>query len=283
MPHGSFSCTVDVTAQASDPDGDPLTYSWSGCATGNTPKAVCTIADPGTVMATVMVDDGHGHRVSASGSAEGDREPEKAAPSVAVVFATGDECTPSPGRPCVLDVLAQAVDPDGDPLHYSWSGCAAGNGERARCTVAAPGEATATVTVDDGQGHAVSESATGRGVNRLPDVSIGYVAAVGGEIDLLGNVVDPEDGSLCGAQYCGSVATTGACGTASLACSCLAGLEVRVTRAGAAGTCSIAIEVKDKWGAVGRPVITIDVATLQVLSHASPEAAATRVPRAAPR
>jgi hypothetical protein len=281
MPHGSFSCALDVVAQASDSDGDALTYSWSGCATGDASKAVCTIKDPGTATATVAVDDGHGHHVTASASAEGEREPENAAPSVAVVFPAGNQCTPSPGTPCVLDVAAQALDPDDDPLTYSWSGCATGNTERARCRVASPGEATATVTVDDGQGHAVSESATGTGVNRLPDVSIGHVDAVGGEIDLLGTVVDPEDGSLCGAQYCGGVATTGACGTASLACSCLAGLEVRVTRAAASGACSIAIEVKDGWGAVGRPTITIDVGTLEIVSHTAP--AVSRKPHAGGR
>jgi hypothetical protein len=124
----------------------------------------------------------------------------------------------------------------------------------------------------------MGRDAAGRGVNRLPDVSFGFVAAVGGEIDLLGNVVDPEDGSLCGAQYCGSVATTGACGTASLACSCLAGLEVRVTRASAAGTCSIAIEVKDNWGAVGRARVMIYVGTLELLSHTGPQPAVTGEP-----
>jgi hypothetical protein len=279
MPHGSFSCALDVVAQASDPDGDPLTYSWSGCAAGDASKAVCTIRDPGAVTATVAVDDGHGHRVTASGSAQVEREAENAAPSVTVVFPSGDECTPSPGRPCVLDVFAQASDPDGDPLQYSWSGCATGNAERAVCSVASPGQVTAAVTVDDGQGHAVSASGLGIGVNRLPDVSIGHVVAVGGEIDLLGTVVDPEDGTLCGAQYCGGVETTGACGTASIACSCLAGLEVRIARAGATGACTVAIEVKDKWGAVGKPSITTDVGTLQILGHTAPEPAASRKPR----
>ena len=146
-----------------------------------------------------------------------------------------------------------------------------------------PGPATATVTVDDHNGHVVHESATGNGVNRLPDVSIGYVVAAGSEIDVLGGVVDPEDGPLCGAQYCGGITTTGACGTASLACSCLGDLEARITRTAAAGTCSITLEVKDKWGAVGRPIVTIDVATLKVLSHTAPPPAATRVPPASSR
>jgi Bacterial Ig domain len=281
MPHGSFSCTLDVVAQASDSDGDSLTYSWSGCATGNTSKAVCTIKDPGKVTATVTVDDGHGHQAAASASGEGDPEPSNNPPSVAVSFPAGAQCTPSPSTPCALDVVAQAVDPDGDPLHYSWSGCATGAGERARCTVVSPGLVTATVTVDDLHAHVVRASATGTGVNRLPDVSVGYVVitATGGEIDVLGGIVDPEDGFLCGAEYCGGLTVAGACGTGFLACSCLADLEARIIRTATAGTCTITFEVKDKWGAVGRPTIAIDVATLKVLSHTSPQALAIQVPQ----
>ena len=47
-------------------------------------------------------------------------------------------------------------------------------------------------------------------------------------------------------------------------CTCLAGLEARIVRTATAGVCSVTFEVKDKWGAVGRPTITFDVATLKV-------------------
>ena len=47
-------------------------------------------------------------------------------------------------------------------------------------------------------------------------------------------------------------------------------LEAFLTRTTAAGTCSITFEVRDKWGAIGRPTVTIDVATLKVLSHSNP-------------
>ena len=175
-PHGSFLCALEVTATASDPDGDALMYAWSGCATGTAATAVCTIKDPGTVAATVAVDDGHGHTVSASAPGEGDSEPNRP-PSVRVVFPAGTQCVLSAGSPCTLDVAAQASDPDGDTLRYSWSGCAGGSSDRAQCTVSAPGPATATVTVDDLHTHVVHASATasGSGTNRLPDVSVGYV------------------------------------------------------------------------------------------------------------
>ena len=282
MPHGSFSCTLEVAAAASDPDGDALTYAWSGCATGSASTAVCTIKDPGVVVATVAVSDGHGHTVSASASGEGEPEPNRP-PSVAVVFPAGTACAPSPGSPCAIEVLAQVTDPDGDALRYSWSGCASGSGERAQCTISAPGPTTATVTVDDLHTHVVRASATasGAGTNRLPDVFVGYIVippAGQGEIDLLGSVVDPDDGSLCGREYCGAISTAGACGSAFLDCTCLAGLEARILRTATTGVCSVTFEVKDKWGAVGRPTITFDVATLKVLSHTSVGAVATQVP-----
>ena len=281
-PHGSVTCALNVSATASDPDGDQLTYTWSGCATGTAATAVCTIKDPGVVSATVAVDDGHGHIVSASAAGRGDREANRQ-PAVTVLFPSGATCTPSPGVPCAIDVVAQASDPDGDALQFSWSGCASGAGDRARCMIATPGPVTATVTVDDRQTPSVraSATATGAGVNRLPDITVGYVvipAAGQGEIDILGTVQDPDDGHLCGAQYCGGAETSGACGTAFLACSCLAELEVRIARTATAGTCSVTLEVKDKWGAVGRPTITFDVATLKVLSHTALSSVASQLP-----
>ena len=100
---------------------------------------------------------------------------------------------------------------------------------------------------------------------------------------MLGNVVDPDDGLLCGRQYCGGISTAGDCGGGFLECTCLAGLEARIIRTATTGTCSVTIEVKDKWGAVGKPTITIDVATLKILSHTSGTGVASRVPAAGRR
>jgi hypothetical protein len=281
-PHGSFSCWLPVSATASDPDGDSLTYTWSGCATGTGAAAVCTVKDPGPVTATVTVDDGHGHAVSAAVSGRGDPGPD-AVPTVRILFPGGDRCTPEPHAPCSLEVVAQAVDANDDALTYRWSGCASGDGARRTCVVTAPGPVSVSVVVEDGRGQTAYASATaiGEGVNGPPDVQIGYVvvpALAPAEIDILGNVIDPDDGLLCGREYCGAASTFGACGPASpvFECTCLAGLEVRLNRAAPTGTCTITIEVKDRWGTVGRPTITIDVETLKILSHTLDSA--SRVP-----
>jgi hypothetical protein len=129
--------------------------------------------------------------------------------------------------------------------------------------------------VDDGHAHSVTASATGEGEpepNLPPSVQVGYIvspAFAPGEIDILGNVIDPEDGFLCGRQYCGGITTAGDCGRASLTCTCLAGLEAIVARTASSGVCSVTLEVRDNRGAVGRPTITFDVATLKVLSLTS--------------
>jgi hypothetical protein len=197
---------------------------------------------------------------------------ENRAPTVTVTFTGASSCIPHGSFACSLNVAATAADPDGDALTYAWSGCASGAGATAVCTVKDRGKVSAIVSVDDGHGHSATASATGEGEpepNLPPSVQVGYIvnpAAGPGEIDILGNVIDPEDGVLCGRQYCGGVSTTGDCGGAFLDCTCLAGLEARVIRTATSGVCSVTLEVKDNQGAVGRPTITFDVSTLKVVS-----------------
>lgn len=185
---------------------------------------------------------------------------ENAAPTVAVAFQGSSACTPQPSKPCALELLAQASDADGDPLRYVWSGCAAGTSPRATCTVDRPGPANASVEVSDDHGHAVSSAVTGNGVNHPPGVQIGYITAFpSGGIELLGNVMDPDEGFLCGRQYCVSATASGACGSASLDCTCLAGLDTQVIRTAPSGTCTLAFSLKDSWGQLGTPTINFDI------------------------
>jgi len=68
-------CTIPVNVNATDPDGDLLSYVWSGCATGTSRQATCTVDRPGPVAATVDVSDGHGHTVRGTATGEGTNQP----------------------------------------------------------------------------------------------------------------------------------------------------------------------------------------------------------------
>jgi hypothetical protein len=70
-----YPCTVTFRAEASDPDGDALSYRWSGCASGQAAEASCVIDQLHTVTASVEVTDGRGGRAQASKSAEGTNLP----------------------------------------------------------------------------------------------------------------------------------------------------------------------------------------------------------------
>ena len=203
FPQPGRPCTLDVRAEASDPDGDPVQYAWSGCATGTAARAVCTVDRSGPVTARVEVSDDHGHTVSGTITGEGTATP-NAAPIVTVVVEGASACEPQPGKPCTIQVVAQASDPDGDPLRYAWSGCATGTAARATCQLDRPGASRASVEVSDDHGHSVSGSVAvfGDGINRPPGVQIGYIIAYpSGSFDLLGSVVDPDEGPICGRQY----------------------------------------------------------------------------------
>lgn len=256
---GSAPCFLTVQAQASDPDDDPLTYTWSGCATGGSPQATCTVSHVGSVVARLDVSDGHEHTVTATLSGEGIPRP-NAPPTVVVTFQGPSACTPLPRKPCTLDVLAEAADPDGDPIRYAWSGCASGTSARATCIVTQPGRVTASVEVSDdhnASGHGVT---VGQGSNRPPDVQIGYITLYpSGTIEILGNVSDPDEGFLCGREYCAAVTASGVCASAALQCTCLAGLEASVHRTAPSGICTVTFSLKDSWEEVGTPSISFDV------------------------
>jgi PKD repeat protein len=59
-------CTVTFAASVSDPDGDPLSISWSGCATGAGETVPCTRASEGPLDAAAAVADGRGGTVTAT-------------------------------------------------------------------------------------------------------------------------------------------------------------------------------------------------------------------------
>jgi hypothetical protein len=196
------------------------------------------------------------------------KEVPNAAPMVTVIFDGPSACTPQLGRPCTLNVHAQASDPDEDPLHYVWSGCATGTDAHAVCTVLRPGPVVASVDVTDEHGHTVrgEASGVGGGVNHPPMLQIGYIAPLraGSPIlELLGNVFDVDEaGETCGQEYCVSVTATGVCrSSGQLNCSCLAGLDTEVMPTAASGVCTVTFTLKDSWGQVGTPSVIFDVAS----------------------
>ena len=68
-------CIVAVLAAAQDPEGDSLSYAWSGCATGTSSRATCTIRQPGEALATIAVRDDRGNSVRRSVVVLGTNQP----------------------------------------------------------------------------------------------------------------------------------------------------------------------------------------------------------------
>ena len=155
--------TADQTLTATDPDGDPLTFSktagpafmsvtttspGTGTATGNVHLAPGFL-DRGTYNATVAVSDGH---VCNGTSAK----------SFTITVPTpGNRCpTANPGGPYsgivgvpVLFDGSASSDPDGDPLTYAWNfGGVGAVGAIVSHTFGAAGNYNVTLTVTD-NGH----------------------------------------------------------------------------------------------------------------------------------
>lgn len=199
-------------------------------------------------------------------------------PNATVVFPNGSACA---SLPCNLAVKANAYDTDGDTLTYQWSGCAAGTSAQAVCAVNQEGTTVATVAVSDGHGNTVTTSATAQGTKRAPYVQLGGFSGLWTEsvtLEALGNIIDPDEGLLCGGgagttgcSYVDSVTVSGDCRpTYALSCYCLGGLELDIYRTASSGTCTVSMNVKNNKGVVGTSVFTVPY------SHATGPAAVTR-------
>jgi hypothetical protein len=62
----TYVCTVTFAAVASDPDGDALSFAWSGCGTGTEQSVTCQTRIAGDHAATVTVTDARGASATAS-------------------------------------------------------------------------------------------------------------------------------------------------------------------------------------------------------------------------
>jgi hypothetical protein len=120
------STTLAVTA--SDPDGNPLTYSWtqtpstpagrfSDSTTASPTWTAPSLTSDQTFTLQVTVSDGKGGTAQDSVDVSVTNLPENQAPTISAVTAT--PATLSEGASTTLAVTAS--DPEGNPLTYSWT------------------------------------------------------------------------------------------------------------------------------------------------------------------
>lgn len=148
--------TAVIQAKASDPDNDPLTYTWtSTCGTveGSGAEVRLNSANlpPGTCTVTSKADDGRGGTATASTNITIEARPNHP-PTVS--------CAASPqsvtaGQP--VNLTATGSDPDNDQLTYTWNstgGKISGSGAQAQLdtTGLSPGHYTVNCKADDGKG-----------------------------------------------------------------------------------------------------------------------------------
>jgi len=169
--YAGSSEAVAVHVNASDPDNDTLTYSYS--ATGGTVEG--TGADArwttnglavGTYTATAKVDDGKGGTATCSADLKIDPKPNQNP----TISCKTDRSPIMPGER--TGITSTASDPDGDPLTYTYSatsGQVSGDGAKATfdSTGLSAGSYTVKCAVSDGKGG-TAESSTNVDVQQPP-------------------------------------------------------------------------------------------------------------------
>jgi outer membrane protein OmpA-like peptidoglycan-associated protein len=162
---------VTLHVNASDPDNDTLSYSYT--ATGGTIEG--TAADArwtasglaaGTYTATAKVDDGKGGTATCSADLTVAPKPNQNP----TISCSTDRSPIMPGER--TGITSTASDPDGDPLTYSYSATAgqvSGDGPKATfdSTGLQPGSYTVKCGVSDGKGG-TAESSTNVDVQQPP-------------------------------------------------------------------------------------------------------------------
>jgi outer membrane protein OmpA-like peptidoglycan-associated protein len=147
---------VMVSANATDVDNNPLTYTWAangGAIEGTGPQVHwnSTGSMAGTYNVRVRVDDGRGGTAACSADIQVAQRPDHPP----TLSCSADRTTVSVGD--LVQITATANSPDNDPLTYSWTssgGRIRGAAESVQFDTGglAPGNYTVSGSVDDGNG-----------------------------------------------------------------------------------------------------------------------------------
>jgi len=155
---------VTVHVNATDPDNDTLTYSYSttnGAVEGNGPDGRFNTSGlaEGTYTVNAKVDDGKGGTATCAADITVAKKPNQPP----TISCTTDRSPIMPGER--TSITSTASDPDGDPLTYSYTatgGQVSGDGPKAQfdSTGLAPGSYTVKCSVSDGRGGTADGSTT---------------------------------------------------------------------------------------------------------------------------
>jgi outer membrane protein OmpA-like peptidoglycan-associated protein len=162
--HAGSGDAVAVHVNATDPDNDPLTYTYAatgGTVEGTGPDARWSTAGlgVGTYTVTAKVDDGRGGTASCAADLKVEEKPNHPP----IISCAPDRSPILPGEHATI--ISTASDPDNDPLTYSYTatgGQIAGNGAQAPfdATGLQPGKYTVNCKVSDGRGGNAEASTT---------------------------------------------------------------------------------------------------------------------------
>ena len=194
---GPYSGTADQVVSftgsgSSDPDSDPLTYSWD-FGDGNSGTGVSplhTYATGGTFTVVLTVSDGNGDTGSDTTTAVINNAP--VADVGGPYSGTADQVVSFDG--------SGSSDPDSDPLTYSWDfgDGNSGTGVSPLHTYATGGTFTVVLTVDDGNGDTGSDTTTAV-INNAPVADAGgpYSGTVDQAVSFTGSgSSDPDSDPL---------------------------------------------------------------------------------------
>lgn len=201
---------TQVTTNATDPEGDTLSYNWmvgnndwSTSGSGSTISLQAPTSANSSTMLTVEVSDDVG---GTSTSTIVVSTVPNSAPVVANIYPNSNPVA----RDATTPISVQTSDPNGDPLSYDWSvdnSAWSVSGSGATATLDAPNTPNSsvlvTVTVSDGQGGSTSATTQVRTasnkaptITSIPSIPSAVSAARGPALDYQVQASDPDDATL---------------------------------------------------------------------------------------